>query len=146
MRTVRVLASDPDLLAAVEDSARRRDAREELSLADGNEEQGVAAPALEGILEPLGFRGKVQLPGTRGTHAAALEELRTRLTEQRELRLASERHQRQLSRLRDRSDRLRATTQLSALARLARGIDEYDGWPGDADGVAEPARDEERTG
>ena len=102
MRTVRVLASDPDLLAAVEDSARRRD---------------------------------------------ALEELRTRPTEQRELlHLASERHQRQLSRLRDRSDRLRATTQLSALARLARGIDEYDGWPGDADGVAEPARNEERTG
>jgi len=92
-------------------------------------------------------RGKVHIPSTRGTRAAALEELHARLTEQRELlRLASVCHQRQLSRLRDRSDRLRATTHLSALARLARGSNEYDGWLGDADGVAEPARDVERTG
>jgi CRP/FNR family transcriptional regulator, cyclic AMP receptor protein len=117
------------------------------TLADDQAQPGVAAPALEGILEPLGFGGKLQLPSTRGTRATALQELHARLAEQRELlRLASERHQRQLSRLRDRSDRLRATTQLSALARLARGINENDGWLDDTDGVAEPAREEERTG
>jgi len=115
---------------------------------DGDQAKpGVVAPALEGILEPLGFRGRVALPNTRGTRSVALDELHARLAEQREqLRQASERHQRQLSRLRDRSDRLRATTELSALARLARGIDEYDDWPEGTDGVPEPVREEERAG
>ena len=116
------------------------------SLSDGQAQPGIAAPALEGILEPLGFRATVALPSTRG-RAAALDELHTRLAEQRELlRVASARHQRQLFRLRDRSDRLRATAQLSALARLARGINNDHDWRDDTNGVAEPAREEQRTG
>jgi CRP/FNR family transcriptional regulator, cyclic AMP receptor protein len=93
------------------------------NLGAGNAQPGVAAPALDGILDTLAYRGRVHVPNSRGTTSAQLAELHARLAEQRELlRLASDRHQRQLSRLRDRSDRLRATTQLAALARVAREV------------------------
>ena len=117
------------------------------SLDGGRAQPGVAAPAPEGVLKPLGYRGRVPLPITRGRRSFALEQLHSRLVEQRELlRLAAERHRRQLSQLRDRSDKLRATTELSALARLARGINEHDAWPGGEDGIPEPASEEERAG
>jgi biotin operon repressor len=67
----------------------------------------------------LAARGRIRNPSELGE--ATRPDLYARIAEQRELlRAAADRHAAELVRLRDRSERLRATAELSELARQAR--------------------------
>jgi biotin operon repressor len=92
-------------------------------------------PAVEtgGPHAPPKLPGKARIRGPWELGDARRPDLYVRIAEQRELlRAAADRHAAELVRLRDRSERLRATAELSELARQARG------WP-DESGTDDPA-------
>jgi hypothetical protein len=70
---------------------------------------------------PPKLAGRARIRSPWELNDASRPELYARIAEQRELlRMAADRHAAELERLRDRSERLRATAELSELARQAR--------------------------
>jgi CRP-like cAMP-binding protein len=84
--------------------------------ADGGPEVGT-----ESLQLPPKLAGRARIRSPWELTDARRPDLYTRIAEQRELlRVAADRHAAELVRLRDRSERLRATAELSELARQAR--------------------------
>jgi CRP/FNR family transcriptional regulator, cyclic AMP receptor protein len=85
------------------------------------------------LREPPALDGRAHVRGPWDLRSAKRPDVYARQAEQREmLRLAADRHATQLRRLRERSNRLRATADLSELARQARA------WPDESPGEDAP--------
>jgi CRP/FNR family transcriptional regulator, cyclic AMP receptor protein len=88
-----------------------------------------AAPGVARMREPPSLDGRARVRSPWDLRSANRPDLYARLAEQRELlRLTADHHAAQLTRLRERSSKLRAAAELSELARQARA------WPDESTG------------